>query len=214
MSEVRRPDVVFGEPIVGQPVEHGLGRLANANSPDAIVEERSCGAAGVVDDSIVRKENELTQAQLVRLGGHDYETTQIFVAPIGDWSKSLSETVKRNEHLTRSCWVRGPFTSPYSISNSFANLICFASGIGITPALGVLSQYKGDRNCIIVRVTRRAHLTLLASTPCPRSPHTVRVPTGGGAAGRQTWMVRSEEMVSPPLVQHVAGVDGAFGGDA
>jgi len=83
-----------------------------------------------------------------------YETTQVFIAPSGDWTKRVAEEVSGQDQL-RSCWVRGPYTSPYSIVSNFSNIILVASGIGITPALGVMGQFQGSsRTKILVWLTR------------------------------------------------------------
>lgn len=83
-----------------------------------------------------------------------YNTTQVFIIPAGDWTKRLYEEVDSQDQL-RSCWVRGPYISPYSIAADFSHLILIASGIGITPALGVIGQYKGNsRTKILVWSTR------------------------------------------------------------
>lgn len=86
-----------------------------------------------------------------------YETTQIFVVPAGDWTKNVYKEVSERKQL-RSCWVRGPFVSPYSIANNFSNLVLIATGIGITPALGVIGQYRGASR----------FKTLIWSTRCPQ----------------------------------------------
>ncbi len=56
-----------------------------------------------------------------------HETTQIFVAPVGDWSCRLNKQVSQRTHLS-SCWVRGPYTSPYHVGNSFSHLVLTATG--------------------------------------------------------------------------------------
>ncbi len=56
-----------------------------------------------------------------------HETTQIFVAPVGDWSTRLNQQVLQRTHLS-SCWVRGPYTSPYHVGNSFCHLVLTATG--------------------------------------------------------------------------------------
>ena len=83
----------------------------------------------------------------VRVAGeHDYETTQVFIMPAGDWTKRVSKAVlELGSRRHRSCWIRGPYTSPFTIAHDFSQLILFASGIGITPSLGVLGQYSGRR---------------------------------------------------------------------
>lgn len=83
-----------------------------------------------------------------------YQTTQVFINPVGDWSKGLVKDVKEQKQL-RACWVRGPYTSPYFVAMEFSHLILTASGIGITPALGVMGQYPGfSRTKILVWSTR------------------------------------------------------------
>ena len=72
-----------------------------------------------------------------------YKTTQVFIAPAGDWTKQVYTDVSQQKQL-RSVWVRGPYVSPYSIASNFSSLVLIATGIGITPALGVMGQYKGN----------------------------------------------------------------------
>merc|ERR1719491_2456001 len=93
-----------------------------------------------------------------------YQTTQIFIAPAGDWSKGVSSDVL-NEKQGRSCWVRGPYTSPYFIATDFSNLILMASGIGITPALGVMGQYTGFSRTKILIWSIRSRNMLKFFTP-------------------------------------------------
>ncbi len=57
-----------------------------------------------------------------------HETTQIFIAPVGDWSHRLNQQVSQRTHLS-SCWVRGPYTSPYHVGNSFSHLVLSATGM-------------------------------------------------------------------------------------
>jgi hypothetical protein len=81
-----------------------------------------------------------------------YKTTQVFICAVGDWSESLVNSIS-NEH--RASWVRGPFTSPYHVAQDFSHLVLVASGIGITPALGVMGQYPGfSRTKILMWSTR------------------------------------------------------------
>mmetsp|Transcript_13520 Transcript_13520/g.32748 ORF Transcript_13520/g.32748 Transcript_13520/m.32748 type:complete len:623 (+) Transcript_13520:236-2104(+) len=79
-----------------------------------------------------------------------YSTTQVFIAAAGDWTRGLYDDLE-NGKQQRACWVRGPYTSPYFVANEFNHLILFASGIGVTPALGVMGQYPGaSRTKILV----------------------------------------------------------------
>ncbi len=71
-----------------------------------------------------------------------YNTTQIFMEAAGDWTKQVYSEVTETNQL-RSCWVRGPYVSPYAVASDFSHLILVATGIGITPALGIMGQYKG-----------------------------------------------------------------------
>lgn len=87
-----------------------------------------------------------------------YKTTQIFICPTGDWTKRLIEELECQKQL-RACYVRGPYTSPYSVAQNFSHLVLTATGIGITPALGVLGQYPGfSRTKIFIWSTRDADL--------------------------------------------------------
>jgi len=86
-----------------------------------------------------------------------HNTTQIFIVPTGDWTKQVyNECCSRTQ--LRSCWVRGPYVSPYAVASDFSHLVLLATGIGITPALGVIGQYKGSSRM----------KTLVWSTRCPR----------------------------------------------
>jgi len=91
-----------------------------------------------------------------RRGLETFDTTQIFVMPVGDWTRALSQAVLKRRQR-RACWVRGPFVSPYAAAKDFSQLILYASGIGITPALGVMGQYAGStRMKFLVWSTRSA----------------------------------------------------------
>ena len=64
-----------------------------------------------------------------------------------------------NQRQLRACWVRGPYNSPYFVAQSFSHLVLTASGIGITPALGVMGQYPGySRTKILLWSTRDADM--------------------------------------------------------
>ena len=83
-----------------------------------------------------------------------YNTTQIFITPIGDWSHEVVNSVQNRKHL-RECWVSGPYTSPFSVARQFSHLVLVATGIGITPSLGVTGAYPGmTRTKILLWSTR------------------------------------------------------------
>jgi hypothetical protein len=80
--------------------------------------------------------------------------------PAGDWTKRVSSAVKQlGSRRHRSCWIRGPYTSPFTIAHDFSQLLLFASGIGITPSLGVLGQYHGAKRVkFLIWCTRSASM--------------------------------------------------------
>ena len=65
------------------------------------------------------------------------------MSAVGDWTKSLHAHVQ--EPTRRPAWISGPFASPYSTAGEYDNLILVASGIGITPALSLITTYKEKR---------------------------------------------------------------------
>ena len=85
-------------------------------------------------------------------------TTQVFINPAGDWSKELVVEIEgQGQH--RACWVRGPYTSPYYVAQTFSHLVLTATGIGITPALGVMGHFPGfSRTKVLVWSTRDANM--------------------------------------------------------
>ena len=83
---------------------------------------------------------------LVDGGGPEFATTHVLVMPVGGWTKALDHAVQDGHGIHRALWVRGPYVSPYASASAFAHLILIASGIGITPALGVLGQFSQGRS--------------------------------------------------------------------
>ena len=143
------------------PVSPALGTTPPTSEMDAAITSTSDVEMALlgVEGPLQEGDEERTHASVVRRGGYSYSTTQIFVMPVGDWSRAhtvtrsplhsgrhsshsahcpdcragdwsraLSSAVQENEAVTRSCWVRGPFTSPYSISSAYSNLLLIASG--------------------------------------------------------------------------------------
>jgi hypothetical protein len=93
-----------------------------------------------------------------RVNKQEFSTTQVFINPDGDWSSGLAKDITKKKQLS-SCWVRGPYKSPYFVAADFSHLVLTASGIGITPALGVMEQYPGfSRTKILVWSTRDAKM--------------------------------------------------------
>ena len=128
------------------------------------------GAEIVVEGEVPKYEN------LILDGAEDYckkyNTTQVFISPIGDWSKGLFEQVKETRHLRScSCWVRGPYTSPYFIAHDFHHFVLTASGIGITPALGVMGQYQANTRTKVLIWSTRSKTMLKFFAPLLKDAH-------------------------------------------
>ncbi|KAL7475304.1 hypothetical protein ACHAW6_001225 [Cyclotella cf. meneghiniana] len=80
-----------------------------------------------------------------------------FMAILGDWTKEVH--LLTNEAKTaRPLWISGPFPSPYSNALNFDNMICVASGIGITPAMSAIEAYKEYRRVSLVWTCRDASM--------------------------------------------------------
>jgi len=103
-----------------------------------------------------------------------YETTQVFIAPAGDWTKRVAHELI-NKNPRRSCWVRGPYTSPYSIASNFNHMVLVASGIGITPALGVMGQYSGSSRSKFLVWSTRCPYMLKFFAPLLKDAHVAAV---------------------------------------
>ena len=74
----------------------------------------------------------------------------------GDWTKKLHESVERPTR--RPAWISGPFASPYATAVEYDNLILVASGIGITPAMSIVTTYKATRRVNLIWACRDASL--------------------------------------------------------
>ena len=94
------------------------------------------------DQKLQRKRESLIKQEARQDLNNRYSTTQVFISPVGDWTRGLREDLLSSNHH-RGCWVRGPYTSPFFVAKSFSNLLLVASGIGISPSLGAMGQYPG-----------------------------------------------------------------------
>ena len=126
----------------------------------------------VLDKEFGTKRNDPTSLMMyeARQGRKIFDTTQVFISPIGDWSKQLLSQVNSRKQL-QSCWIRGPFTSPYFIAHDFSHLVLTASGIGITPALGVMGQYQGFTRTKILIWSTRSKTMLQFFAPLLKDAH-------------------------------------------
>jgi len=86
--------------------------------------------------------------------------SQIFIAPAGDWTQSLSRCVdqwSQNGAWVAPCWIQGPYISPFSVASNYGKLILCASGIGITAALPIVQQLLTcDRAVHLIWMSRSA----------------------------------------------------------
>merc|ERR1712176_1340819 len=71
----------------------------------------------------------------------DSRRRHMFIAKVGDWTTNLYEKVA-TAPSARPLWISGPFPSPYNDCLNFDNMICVGSGVGITPALSTIANYK------------------------------------------------------------------------
>eukprot|EP00322_Chrysochromulina_rotalis_P013360 CAMPEP_0115850806 /NCGR_PEP_ID=MMETSP0287-20121206/12155_1 /TAXON_ID=412157 /ORGANISM="Chrysochromulina rotalis, Strain UIO044" /LENGTH=729 /DNA_ID=CAMNT_0003304817 /DNA_START=333 /DNA_END=2522 /DNA_ORIENTATION=- len=75
----------------------------------------------------------------------------------GDWTEALHAMIDRPTALP--CWISGPFASPYSSAFNYANIVLVASGIGITPALSLITWHReSERRTNLVWCCRDASL--------------------------------------------------------
>ena len=154
---------------VAQPV--ALTRSTTADEEAALrnkrLRERADEEANleIAMESVTRSNRTHVSAE-ARERGPQFTTTQCFIMPAGDWTRRLSEAIQSRDGAARhrACWVRGPYPSPFAIAADFSQLILFASGIGITPALAVMGQYRGNARIKVRPAAQRR--TALLWKPC------------------------------------------------
>ena len=74
------------------------------------------------------------------------------MAVVGDWTRAVHSALKRPS--CRPAWIYGPFPSPFGAASNFDNLICVASGIGITPAISIVTSFAQTRRVNLVWACR------------------------------------------------------------
>jgi hypothetical protein len=67
--------------------------------------------------------------------------------------------------------LSGPYTAPYFVATGFSHLVLMASGIGITPALGVMDQYPGNSRTKVFIWTVRSRNMLKFFAPLMKDVH-------------------------------------------
>ena len=84
-------------------------------------------------------------------------SSAVCIAAIGDWTKKLHDALDRP--TVRHAWIVGPYASPYSTSIRYDNLLCVATGIGITPAISIVTMHGSGSS------DRRVHLIWICRDP-------------------------------------------------
>ena len=87
----------------------------------------------------------------------DSSCRHMFIAKAGDWTTKMHEKTAEAD-TSRPLWVCGPFPSPYNNCSNFDNMICVASGVGITPALSAIENYRESRRCNLIWSVRDASI--------------------------------------------------------
>jgi len=87
----------------------------------------------------------------------DSSCRHMFIAKAGDWTTKMHEITAETD-TSRPLWVCGPFPSPYNNCSDFDNMICVASGVGITPALSAIENYRESRRCNLIWSVRDASM--------------------------------------------------------
>merc|ERR1712224_91460 len=80
----------------------------------------------------------------------------VVIAQVGEWTRALRTEVERETR--RPTWIQGPFLSPFSTSVEYDNLLLVATGIGITPCIGLINKMKEDRCINLIWMCRDASL--------------------------------------------------------
>lgn len=158
LLELEEGDTESLQHFIQRVVDSDIGNIGNVSEdrPDAVEQGHDC------QSRIPSERDHIKQ----------YSTTQVFISPVGDWSKELFDQVKSTKHLRScSCWVRGPYTSPYFIAHNFNHLVLTASGIGITPALGVMGQYQGNTRTKVLIWSTRSKTMLKFFAPLLKDAH-------------------------------------------
>lgn len=82
--------------------------------------------------------------------------SSVCIARLGDWTKDLHKALARPG--AHPGWIYGPFPSPFSGATSRPNLLAVASGIGVTPTLGTISQLAQTHRVNVVWMCREHDL--------------------------------------------------------
>ena len=90
----------------------------------------------------------------------DKSIRHVFIASIGDWTRTLHQKIESFAATARPVWISGPFPSPYNNAFNYDNMILVAAGIGITPALSVIEAFKQFRRVNLIWAVRDASMLI------------------------------------------------------
>ena len=80
----------------------------------------------------------------------------VCMAAVGDWTKAVHAALSKPS--VRPGWIYGPFPSPFSTAAGYDNIICVASGIGITPSISTIVKFAESRAVNLIWMCRDADL--------------------------------------------------------
>lgn len=83
-------------------------------------------------------------------------TSSVCIAVLGDWTSNLHTKLERP--TSRPAWIQGPFSQTHQRAIDYDNIVSVTSGIGITPALSLMSLYGKNRRINLVWVCRDSSL--------------------------------------------------------
>jgi ferric-chelate reductase len=82
--------------------------------------------------------------------------SSVCIAKLGDWTSALHNSLVMP--ISKPGWVYGPFPSPFSGATDADSMVCVASGIGITPTLGIIKTLSASRKVNVVWMCKQADL--------------------------------------------------------
>ena len=83
----------------------------------------------------------------------------VCMAVVGDknsWTTKLHAALE--QPTVRPVWVYGPFPSPFDMAMNRDEVICVATGIGISPSLNVVHKYRESRRIHLIWMCRDTKL--------------------------------------------------------
>jgi len=79
-------------------------------------------------------------------------SSTVCMAVVGDWTVEVFKALRKPS--VRHAWLYGPFPSVFSKVTAYDNIIAIASGIGITPAISAVVNFRGSRKVSVIWAVR------------------------------------------------------------